>query len=53
MYSLDAFWMPFTPNREFKSAPRLVASAQGVSYQTEDGRSILDGTLSLAIVDTP
>jgi beta-alanine--pyruvate transaminase len=47
MSSLDAFWMPFTPNRDFKAAPRLVASAQGVSYQTEDGRSILDGTSGL------
>ncbi len=47
MTSLDAFWMPFTPNRDFKAAPRLVASAQGVSYQTEDGRSILDGTSGL------
>jgi beta-alanine--pyruvate transaminase len=45
--SLDAFWMPFTPNRDFKAAPRMVASAQGVSYQTEDGRSILDGTSGL------
>jgi beta-alanine--pyruvate transaminase len=47
MTSLDAFWMPFTPNRDFKAAPRLVASAQGVSYQTEDGRDILDGTSGL------
>jgi beta-alanine--pyruvate transaminase len=47
MTSLDAFWMPFTPNRDFKAAPRLVASAQGVSYQTEDGRSVLDGTSGL------
>jgi beta-alanine--pyruvate transaminase len=46
-HSLDAFWMPFTPNRDFKAAPRMVASAQGVSYQTEDGRSILDGTSGL------
>jgi beta-alanine--pyruvate transaminase len=45
--SLESFWMPFTPNRDFKAAPRLVASAQGVSYQTEDGRSILDGTSGL------
>ncbi len=46
-HSLDAYWMPFTPNRDFKAAPRLVASAQGVCYQTEDGRSILDGTSGL------
>jgi beta-alanine--pyruvate transaminase len=47
MNSLDSFWMPFTPNREFKNAPRLVHSALGVTYQTDDGRSILDGTSGL------
>lgn len=45
--SLDAFWMPFTPNRQFKSAPRLVASASGIAYRTPDGREVLDGTSGL------
>jgi beta-alanine--pyruvate transaminase len=45
--SLDAFWMPFTPNRQFKSAPRMVVSAEGMSYRTADGREILDGTSGL------
>ena len=45
--ALDAFWMPFTPNRQFKSEPRLVVSAQGLSYRTADGREILDGTSGL------
>jgi beta-alanine--pyruvate transaminase len=44
---LDAYWMPFTPNRDFKAAPRLVESALGVSYKTPDGRNILDGTSGL------
>jgi len=39
--------MPFTPNREFKASPRIVSSASGVTYQTEDGRTILDGTSGL------
>jgi beta-alanine--pyruvate transaminase len=43
----DAFWMPFTPNRQFKAAPRLVASAQGVNYRTPEGREVLDGTSGL------
>jgi beta-alanine--pyruvate transaminase len=43
----DAFWMPFTPNRQFKDAPRLVASAEGIAYRTPDGREILDGTSGL------
>jgi beta-alanine--pyruvate transaminase len=44
---LDAYWMPFTPNRDFKAAPRLVETALGVSYKTPDGRDILDGTSGL------
>jgi beta-alanine--pyruvate transaminase len=44
---LDAFWMPFTPNRQFKAAPRLVVSAQGMRYRTADGREVLDGTSGL------
>jgi beta-alanine--pyruvate transaminase len=43
----DAFWMPFTPNRQFKSSPRLVASAQGVAYRTPEGCEVLDGTSGL------
>jgi len=43
----DAFWMPFTPNRQFKAAPRMVASAQGITYRTPAGREILDGTSGL------
>ena len=26
---LEAYWMPFTPNRAFKKAPRLLAARQG------------------------
>jgi beta-alanine--pyruvate transaminase len=45
--NLDAFWMPFTANRAFKAAPRLLARASGVHYTTDDGREILDGTSGL------
>jgi beta-alanine--pyruvate transaminase len=41
---LDAFWMPFSANRQFKSKPRLLASAKGMFYKSVDGREILDGT---------
>ena len=44
---LDSFWMPFTPNRQFKAEPRLVASAQGIAYRTPEGREVLDGTSGL------
>jgi beta-alanine--pyruvate transaminase len=47
MPSLDAFWMPFTPNRDFKAAPRLVETAVGVHYCAADGQEILDGTSGL------
>ena len=43
----DAFWMPYTPNRQFKAQPRLVSSARGISYLTPDGREVLDGTSGL------
>lgn len=45
--SLDAFWMPFTPNRAFKNDPRLVVRAEGMHYFTSEGRPVLDGTSGL------
>ncbi len=44
---LEAFWMPFTDNRQFKSAPRLLVGAKDMHYTTHDGREILDGTAGL------
>jgi beta-alanine--pyruvate transaminase len=44
---LEHFWMPFTANRQFKAAPRLLASAKDMHYVTVDGRKILDGTAGL------
>jgi beta-alanine--pyruvate transaminase len=45
--SLDAYWMPFTPNRAYKADPRMVARAEGLYYYTLDNRSILDATSGL------
>lgn len=45
--SLESHWMPFTANRQFKAAPRIVESAQGVYYYTRDGRQVLDMTSGL------
>jgi beta-alanine--pyruvate transaminase len=45
--SLEAFWMPFTPNRAFKADPRLVTRADGMFYYTPDGRAVLDGAAGL------
>jgi len=44
---LNAYWMPFTANRDYKEAPRVVASAAGMYYRDQDGREILDGTAGL------
>jgi beta-alanine--pyruvate transaminase len=38
----DAYWMPFTPNRYFKSHPKLVTGARGAYYMTMDGRRVFD-----------
>jgi beta-alanine--pyruvate transaminase len=48
---LSAWWMPFTANRNFKAAPRLLVSAQDMYYRSHDGRTILDGTAGLWCVN--
>ncbi|MBX3485635.1 aspartate aminotransferase family protein [Phenylobacterium sp.] len=48
---MSAFWMPFTANRQFKAAPRMVVSASGMYYRSDDGREILDGTAGLWCVN--
>ena len=48
---LSQFWMPFTSNREFKAAPRLLVSAKGMHYKSHDGRDILDGSAGLWCVN--
>src|SRR5712691_10454845 len=45
--NLEAYWMPFTANRQFKKAPRLLVEADGMYYKSHDGREILDGTAGL------
>jgi beta-alanine--pyruvate transaminase len=48
---LEAFWMPFTANRQYKSAPRLLVSAEGMYYTAANGRRVLDGTSGLWCVN--
>jgi len=50
-YSLDALWMPFTANRDFKQSPRLIARTEGVYCYTDSGRPLLDGTAGLWCVN--
>ena len=49
--SLDALWMPFTANRQFKAAPRMLVEAHGMFYRSDDDRQILDGTAGLWCVN--
>ena len=49
--SMEAYWMPFTANRQFKQAPRLLAKAAGMHYWTPEGRQILDGSAGLWCVN--
>src|SRR5690242_14602579 len=44
---LEAYWLPFTPNRAFKASPRLITRAKDMHYYTPDGRAVLDGTAGL------
>ena len=44
---LESFWIPFTPNRAFKAAPRLIARAKDMHYFTPEGRAVLDATAGL------
>jgi beta-alanine--pyruvate transaminase len=48
---LDAYWMPFTANRQFKKAPRMLARSQGMYYTTPEGRQVLDGVAGLWCVN--
>ncbi|MEM6617582.1 MAG: aspartate aminotransferase family protein [Pseudomonadota bacterium] len=49
--SLDAFWMPFTANRQFKQAPRMFVAADRMHYTTDTGDKVLDGTAGLWCVN--
>jgi beta-alanine--pyruvate transaminase len=48
---LEAFWMPFTANRQFKANPRLLVRADGMRYWAADGREILDAVAGLWCVN--
>jgi beta-alanine--pyruvate transaminase len=48
---LEALWLPFTANRQFKANPRILAKASGMHYWTPDGRQILDAASGLWCVN--
>lgn len=49
--ALEHYWMPFTDNRRFKAAPKLVVSAKDMHYTTSEGRQVLDGLATLWCVN--
>ena len=49
--AMGAYWMPFTANRQFKQAPRLLTRASGMHYWDHRGRQILDGVAGLWCVN--
>ncbi len=51
MTNMDAYWMPFTANRQFKANPRILVSAKDMHFTTDDNRSILDGIAGLWCVN--
>ncbi|MBS0305619.1 MAG: aspartate aminotransferase family protein [Proteobacteria bacterium] len=49
--AMDAYWMPFTANRQFKKAPRLLVGAEGMYYRDAAGRQVLDAVSGLWCVN--
>ena len=48
---LGPYWMPFTANRQFKAAPRMLVAAEGMHYVTDDGRRVLDAIAGMWCVN--
>ena len=46
-FNMDHQWLPFTPNRSFKSDPRVFVAADGCEFTTHDGKKVIDGISSL------
>ncbi|QDL56528.1 aspartate aminotransferase family protein [Rhodoferax aquaticus] len=44
---LDAHWMPYTGNRDFKANPRIMVGAKGCYYTDQHGKQIFDGLSGL------
>ena len=47
---LQPYWMPFSPNKEFKHEPRLFARAEGMYFYTPEGRQVIDASAGLFCV---
>lgn len=49
--SVEEYWMPFTPQRLFKKAPRMVIRARGMHYYDQDNKPILDAAAGMWCVN--
>jgi beta-alanine--pyruvate transaminase len=49
--SMDEYWMPFTPNRDFKDDPKLVVRAEGMYLWNERGDRLIDASSGLFCVN--
>ena len=49
--SLDEYWMPFTPNRDFKADPKMVVRAEGMFYWNDRGEKLIDASSGLFCVN--
>ncbi|MEY4562553.1 MAG: hypothetical protein RLZZ618_1830 [Pseudomonadota bacterium] len=49
--AMEAYWMPFSANRQYKQAPRLIARADGMHLWTPDKRQLLDAAAGLWCVN--
>ena len=48
---MDAYWMPFTPNRDFKHDPKMVVRAEGMYLWNERGERLIDASSGLFCVN--
>ncbi len=48
--TLQPYWMPFSPNKEFKAEPRMFARAEGMYFYTPDGKPVIDASAGLFCV---
>ena len=46
-FTMDNFWLPYTPNRHFREDPRVFVAAKDMHFTTHDGRQVVDGISSL------
>jgi beta-alanine--pyruvate transaminase len=47
---LQPYWMPFSPNKEFKHEPKMFTRAEGMYFYTPEGRQVIDASAGLFCV---